>query len=147
MTTRLIIQLLLIVATVAIAWRLLLGYGQKAQAVRRLGLLALAGLAIVSILFPNTWQSLADLVGVGRGTDLILYATVVAFFSFVVTTFKRFRTTDIRYTRLARRIALDETPAPTEHPALAHLRAKPEEHGPTATEPDHPDRPDTLRTP
>ena len=32
----------------------------------------------------------------------------MAFFGFVVTTYKRFRTMETRYTRLARRIALDE---------------------------------------
>jgi len=35
---------------------------------------------------------------------------VLAFFGFVVTTFRRFRDMEVRYTRLARRIALDEAP-------------------------------------
>lgn len=118
MSRQSVIQVLLIAATLAIAWRLLAGSGQRTQAVRRLGLLALAALAIYSIIDPSkTWTSLAQFLGVGRGADLILYGLVVAFFGFVVTTFKRFREMEIRYTRLARRIALDEaTPVPEAFP-------------------------------
>lgn len=115
---QLTIQILLIAGTLVISWRLLVSYGQKAQALRRLGLLALAGFAIWSILDPLVWSRLANLVGVGRGTDLVLYALVLAFFGYVVTTYKRFREMELRYTRLARRIALDETPPPTRHPAV-----------------------------
>jgi hypothetical protein len=116
---QLTIQILLIVGTLAISWRLLMSYGQKALALRRLGLMALAAFAIWSILDPSVWTRLALLVGIGRGTDLILYGLVVAFFGYMATTYKRFRELDIRYTRLARRLALDETPPPTSHPALA----------------------------
>ena len=116
---QLTIQILLILGTLAVSWRLLMSYGQKALALRRLGLLALAAFAIWSILDPGIWSRLAGLVGVGRGTDLILYGLVVAFFGYMVTTYKRFREMETRYTRLARRIALDETPPPTRHPALA----------------------------
>lgn len=113
------IQVLLIVGTLAIAWRLLVSYGQKAQAVRRLGLLVLAAVAIYSILDPTTWSELASKLGVGRGADLILYGLVVAFLGFVVTTFRRFRDMELRYTRLARRLALRETLPPTLHPAVS----------------------------
>jgi hypothetical protein len=116
---QLAIQILLIVGTLAISWRLLMSYGQKALALRRLGLIALAAFAIWSILDPFIWSRLAQAVGVGRGTDLILYGLVVAFFGYMVTTYKRFRDLETRYTRLARRLALDETPPPTSHPALA----------------------------
>jgi hypothetical protein len=109
------IQLLLVIGTLTVAWRLLAGSGQRTQALRRLGLLALAGFAIWSIFLPDVWTSLAKRVGIGRGADLILYGLVVAFFGFVVTTYKRFREMEIRYTRLARRIALDEVPPASEH--------------------------------
>lgn len=109
---QLAIQLLLIAGTLAIAWRLLMSYGQRAQAVRRMGLLVFAAFAIWSILDPRIWTRLAQLVGIGRGADLILYGLVVAFFGFVVTTFRRFRELENRYTRLARRLALDEAGTP-----------------------------------
>jgi len=109
------IQLLLILGILAISWRLLAGSGQRTQALRRIGLLLLAGFAIWSILDPGIWNRIALRLGIGRGADLILYALVLAFFGFVVTTFKRFRAMETRYTKLARRIALDEAPQVRDH--------------------------------
>ena len=103
-----LIQVLLIAVVVAVAARLFRSGGARSQAVRRLGLLLFAGFAVVSILVPDVWNRIARLVGVGRGTDMVLYALVVAFLSFTVTTYLRFREFEVRYTRLARRLALDE---------------------------------------
>jgi hypothetical protein len=135
---QLLIQLILIVVTLGIAWRLLISYGQKAQALRRLGLLLFAAFAVWSILDPTVWTRMAKLVGIGRGADLILYGLVVAFFGFVVTTFRRFRDMEIRYTRLARRLALDEAPPPESRPQDG--RGRHEVSGPAATldQPSHP---------
>ena len=105
---QLLFQVLLIVGVVTVAWRLLAGSGQRTQALRRIGLLAFAAFAVWSILDPAILNGLARLLGIGRGADLVLYGLVVAFFGFVVTTYKRFRTLETRYTQLARRIALDE---------------------------------------
>jgi hypothetical protein len=107
-----LIQLVLIVVVVLVAARLLRGRGARTQAVRRLGLLVFAGLAVWSILFPTVWNSFAKLVGVGRGTDMVLYALVVAFLSFTLTTYVRFHDFETRYTKLARRLALDEAGPP-----------------------------------
>lgn len=104
------IQLALILVTLLVAGRLLIGSGQRTQAVRRLSLMLFAALAVLSILFPKVWTNFAHLVGIGRGTDLILYALVVAFFSFVATAFRRQRENEQRYTQLARKIALSEAP-------------------------------------
>lgn len=124
------IQLILIIGTLLIAVRLMAGTGQRTLAIRRLGLIAFAGLAILSILFPSLWTRLAQLVGIGRGTDLILYALVVAFFGFVATTFRRQREADQRYTRLARRLALDEAPPPSS------ATAQPPQSAPASPTPD-----------
>ena len=87
----------------------LLGAAQRTQALRRLGLLVFAAFAVVLDPRPATCGTAwPELVGVGRGADLVLYALVVAFLGFVVTTYLRFRDMETRYTRLARRIALDE---------------------------------------
>lgn len=112
---KIILQLVLIVVVFLVAARLLRGRGARTQAVRRLGLLIFAGLAAWSILFPSVVTSFANLVGVGRGTDMVLYGLVVAFLSFTVTTFIRFQDFETRYTKLARRLALDEAgpPRPT----------------------------------
>jgi len=107
-----LIQLLLIVVVIVVAARLLRGRGARTQAVRRLGLVFFAALAVWSILFPSVWNQFAKLVGVGRGTDMVLYALVVAFLSFTLTTYLRFRDLETRYTTLARRLALDEAGPP-----------------------------------
>ena len=122
-----LIQLLLIVVVIVAAVRLLRGRGARTQAVRRLGLMLFAALAVWSILFPSVWDRIAKLVGVGRGTDMVLYALVVAFLSFTLTTYVRFRGFEARYTKLARRLALDE--AGPAHPAPADSRqpAEPQE--------------------
>jgi hypothetical protein len=104
----LLIQVLLIVVVVAVVARLFRSRGARSQAIRRLGLLLFAAFAVVSILFPAVWNRIATVVGVGRGTDMVLYALVVAFLSFTVTTYLRFREIETRYTKLARRLALDE---------------------------------------
>jgi small membrane protein len=108
-----LIQLVLIGVVIGFAVRLLRGRGARTQAVRRVGLLLFAALAVWSILFPSVWDQIARMVGVGRGTDMVLYALVVAFLSFTVTTYLRFRDLETRYTKLARRLALDEAGLPS----------------------------------
>ena len=120
-----LIQLLLIVVVVIVAVRLLRGRGARPQAVRRLGLMLFAALAVWSILFPSVWDQIARLVGVGRGTDMVLYALVVAFLSFTLTTYFRFRDFEARYTKLARRLALDEAGPPRPAQAAAEQQEKP----------------------
>ncbi len=114
-----LIQVLLIVVVVLVVARLFRSRGARAQAIRRIGLVVFAGFAAVSILFPDVWNRIARLVGVGRGTDLVLYALVVAFLSFMATTYLRFRDLETSYTRLARRIALSEVRTTADHPAAA----------------------------
>ena len=56
---------------------------------------------------------MAHLVGVGRGTDLLLYGLIVAFLGYTVTSYLRFRLIERRLTELTRQIALDEVGPPT----------------------------------
>ena len=55
---------------------------------------------------PNDLTTVAGWVGVGRGTDLVLYCLVIAFAFTTVATYLRFRELEIRYARLARAVAL-----------------------------------------
>lgn len=116
MTNIVLIQVVLIVVVIAVAARLFRSRGERSQALRRIGLVLFAAFAVVSILFPNVWNGIATIVGVGRGTDVVLYALVVAFLSFAGTTYLRFRDMETRYTRLARRIALDDARGSTPPP-------------------------------
>jgi hypothetical protein len=113
---QLLIQVLLIAVVIGVVARLFRSRGARAQAIRRIGLLLFATFAVVSILLPDVWNRIARLLGVGRGTDMVLYALVVAFLSFTVTTYVRFRDLETRYTKLARRLALDEAALQSSQP-------------------------------
>jgi small membrane protein len=75
---------------------------------RRVALIVFVLFAVASVLFPDVWNALAKLVGVGRGTDLLLYVLIVVFLGFMATSYLRFRGLEFQITQLARRIALDE---------------------------------------
>ena len=120
-----LIQLVLIGFVILTAVRLLRHRGARTQAVRRVGLMLFAALAVWSILFPSVWNRIAGMVGVGRGTDMVLYALVVAFLSFTLTTYLRFRDLETRYTKLARRLALDEVGPPKQTETVPEPQEQP----------------------
>ncbi len=92
---------------------MLRGYaGARHQAIRRLLLLAFMAAAATSLVVPQLWTEAAALLGVGRGTDLLLYLTILAFLGFVATSYLRFRDMQRQITALTRRLALDEALPP-----------------------------------
>jgi hypothetical protein len=89
--------------------------GMRASA--RVAALLLASFAIASILNPGIPQAAANAVGVSRGTDLILYALVLAFV--VTSTGLYFRTRELERqigaiirTSAVREAVLDPRPRP-----------------------------------
>lgn len=109
-----VIQIVLIALVVVAAFAMLRGQGARRQALRRLGLLVFAAAAVWSILMPDQLTELAQLVNVGRGTDLLLYALIVVFISYVVTRHRRDQRTAKQITALSRQLALDEAPPPRD---------------------------------
>lgn len=105
------IKLLLLAAFVALAVAAArLGPSPHHLALRRLlatGLLVVSGL---SVLFPGLVTDLARLVGVGRGTDLVLYVLVVVSAVTWLGMYRRVSDLEARLTRLVRFQALS-TPA------------------------------------
>jgi hypothetical protein len=69
---------------------------------------------IYAVLRPNDVQAVASWVGVGRGTDLLLYALVVVFTFATLNAYLRFKELELRYARLARAIALQHAEAPDD---------------------------------
>ncbi|WP_438353561.1 DUF2304 domain-containing protein [Microbacterium sp. CJ88] len=103
------IQFLLIAAIIVLAAFVMRRTGADSHlAIRRLllGLFVLA--AILSVLFPQWLSWFANLIGVGRGTDLLLYALVVVFLAFIYSQYRRNTAQQRQITMLARRIALLE---------------------------------------
>lgn len=117
------IQLLLIAAFITLGVIMMRRTGADSHlAIRRLLMGVFVIAAVLSILFPQWLSWLAKLVGVGRGTDLLLYALVVMFLTFIYTQYRRNMLMQRQLTLLARRVALDEAlstpgrPASNEHP-------------------------------
>ncbi|GAB3385102.1 hypothetical protein GCM10027568_01720 [Humibacter soli] len=82
--------------------------GDRHLALRRLFMVFLVAVAIISVLIPQWLTWLAHLVGVGRGTDFLLYALVIAFLVFVSTAYRRNVLLDRKITQLARAATLAE---------------------------------------
>lgn len=119
-SSRIIIQVLLIVAVGVIGWMMLRSPGgARHRAGRRIVTLTFVIFAIVSIAVPAVISRIAHFVGVGRGTDLLLYVLVVAFLLQILSSFRRNAAMERRITRLARRIALDNAPDPPAEPVRA----------------------------
>lgn len=101
------IQIVLIIAVIAIGAVFMRRTGADSHlAIRRLLYGAFVVAAIVSILFPQWLTWVANLVGVGRGTDLLLYALVLMFLVFVYTQSRRNAAQQRSLTLLARKLAL-----------------------------------------
>jgi hypothetical protein len=123
----LVFQIVAIVAVVIIAFLILRGGGARHQAIRRILLVLFVLGAAVSVLFPQLLTALARLVGIGRGTDLLLYVLVIAFLGFAATTYRRSRQLENQITELARQIALlgAEKPPAESAPAARPKKGTP----------------------
>lgn len=103
------IQLLLIAAIIILAVFMMRRTGADSHlAIRRLLMGLFVVVAVLSVLFPQWLSWLASLVGVGRGTDLVLYGLIVMFLAFVYSQYRRNIALQRQLTLLARKIALLE---------------------------------------
>jgi hypothetical protein len=124
---QIIVQVALVVAVIIVSLALMRG-GSNARhlAIRRIMLVLFACLAALSIFLPELLTRVARLLGIGRGTDLVLYGLIVSFLVFMATTYQRFRHMESTLTKLSRRIALDETPPPGNDGPLERKDAEPD---------------------
>jgi hypothetical protein len=108
----LVFQILAVVVILLAAVLMLRGGGARHQAIRRILMLLFILAAASSVFFPQVWTWAANLVGIGRGADLLLYLLVLTFLGFVASTYRRFRTLERDVTELARQVALVTAPPP-----------------------------------
>lgn len=78
----------------------------RSQALRSIGLIFFLFAAILAVVFPQLVNDLALLVGVGRGTDLLLYAFIVVFLGQTLAIRRRNSAQNKQITLLTRTIAL-----------------------------------------
>ncbi|MCJ8504456.1 DUF2304 domain-containing protein [Kocuria flava] len=117
-----VVQILLVLAVGYGALALIRGGANaKHQAIRRVVGLAFFAFAALSIFFPDLLSAVARFLGIGRGTDLVLYGLVVVFMITQATAALRNRQQEVNVTRLARHIAVAEAERPWA-PAPEHAR-------------------------
>lgn len=110
-----IIKILLISGIVGAVVYALRGTGTTTNlAIRRLGGIGFAMVAAFSVLFPDAVTWVANLVGVGRGTDLVLYALVVAFLYISIALYQRIHHLEERLVELTRALALHDAARPPD---------------------------------
>lgn len=120
-----VIKVLLILGVVSLLLLVLRSHGtSRGGAYVKIGMAAFLLFAVYAVIRPEDVTWIAEQVGVGRGTDLVLYLLVVGFGFFAISTYLRFKELELRYARLARAIALAdaanrhlETPADSRSPA------------------------------
>lgn len=107
-----IIKAVLIGCVVIAGWWLLTG-GQRGRqlAIRRLLTIALCAAAVAAVVAPDAVTRVANAIGVGRGTDLVLYVLVIVFAFSTIAASVRTRRLEDRLTRLTRAVALLEPDA------------------------------------
>lgn len=82
------------------------GRSARIQAIRTLALVLFLVAAIIAVMFPEIVNDLAVSVGIGRGTDLLLYAFIVVFIGNALQVARKRSAQDARITQLARTLAL-----------------------------------------
>jgi hypothetical protein len=102
-----LIKPLLVIALLVIGLVALRGRGtNRTSAYLKIALGLFFTFAIYSVLFPEQITQIASFIGVGRGTDLLLYVAVIGFIFFTVFTYAKFKDLETRIARLARAVAL-----------------------------------------
>ena len=124
----LLIQILLVIAVAALTLYFLSNRRKaRAKAGVKIGFVVFLVIAIFAVLFPDATTWVAKLVGVQRGTALMLYGLIVAFVFVTISSYLRFREQELRFARLARAVALSNAQAPgPEEAAQPEETARPE---------------------
>ena len=107
------IQGLLITSIIALLVYLLRSRrNAQSRAWVKVGYLVFVMAGVYAVLRPNDTTVVAHWVGVDRGTDLMLYALIIAFSFTTLSTYLRFKDLELRYARLARAVALEGAQVP-----------------------------------
>ena len=109
------IQVLLIASIIALLVYLLRSRrSAQSRAWVKVGYVAFVLTGVYAVLRPNDTTVVAHWLGVDRGTDLMLYALIIAFVFTTLSAYMRFKDLELRYARLARAIALEGAQTPEQ---------------------------------
>ncbi|MGH3512804.1 MAG: DUF2304 domain-containing protein [Pseudonocardiaceae bacterium] len=102
-----IVQVLLVLAALgALVYFVRLAHNVHIRASKRIAFFAFIVVNIYAVLRPDDMTWTAQQIGVGRGTDLVVYLLVVAFVFGMLNTYLRQREISNHLTDLARTVAL-----------------------------------------
>ncbi len=103
------IQAIVILVSISIIISVLAGrQTHAAKAWKKLALCVLALAMIVAVLLPEVTNSIANVFGVGRGADLLLYILTLAFIGYTINNYLHQQREKEVMNLLARRLALHE---------------------------------------
>ncbi|MFJ2866302.1 DUF2304 domain-containing protein [Kitasatospora sp. NPDC087314] len=103
------IQLLLMVGTGVLVLAFVRRWdAAHTRAWKRMAFFAFVVANVYAVLRPQDVTWIANQLGVGRGTDLVLYLLVVAMAFMTLNTFMRFRSLEKKLTDLARSVAVND---------------------------------------
>ena len=111
---------LLVVVTVAALIR------RKISMLSGLGWLALWLTAALSVAYPGVTKIVADVMGIGRGVDLVMYCAILGASIGFFLMFARIRRIEGSITRLVRQTAIQQAQEGEEHSARTADSAPPE---------------------
>lgn len=104
-----LIQVAIIILGLVLVYLILASRGSHgAKASMKVGLVLLVIAMIITVLNPDLMTRLANIVGIGRGADLLLYAVTGAFLFYALTQYLKSQSQRDVIFRLARRVALLE---------------------------------------
>ncbi len=110
-----VIKILLVVAVLLVFVAVMrLPMSSRNTALGRIAVVLLTAAAIVAILWPSLTTHLANFIGVGRGVDLLVYASIIAFVISQISAARKRVILDQKITRLARAVALSQAIKPTD---------------------------------
>ncbi|GCD94300.1 DUF2304 domain-containing protein [Embleya hyalina] len=102
-----VIQIFLLLCAAGLLTTFVLQWDRvRTRAWKRIAFLLFVGTNVYAVLRPNDITWMANRVGVGRGTDLIIYLLVVGVAFMTLNTYLRFRSLERKLTELARNVAL-----------------------------------------
>ena len=107
------IKMLLVAAFVAmVAYFVRSARSVRASAAMRILFALFVLTAFAAILYPNELTVIANALGVGRGADLLVYATVAGLVFSLLIIYKKFKDAEEKIAELARHVALLESAQP-----------------------------------
>jgi small membrane protein len=115
-----IIRILLIVGLAATGWLIFLRRNRLPIHIMTVFALLVAG--GVAVVFPEMTQQVAELVGVGRGTDLVTYIAIVVVMFVLLHYYTKFVELQRQVTELTREIAILRTEVDRVAPPASERR-------------------------